>query len=543
MTSLDSLTAELDSLMQDIGGQTAGQGGSAFSMNELDDLLGSINQPPSSAGAGLTASGGATAILSTGPGQGFVSTGPGPRASTGPGAGFVSTGPGPISTGPGFVSTGPGPRVSTGPGAGFVSTGPGPRVSTGPGAGFVSTGPGPISTGPGLASTGPGAAFVRPQHAGRGGGNIGGVAEFTPEGKKLTVHGPPCDYCGEPVVGKVTNALGKHYHPEHFVCTNCSQPFPGGKFLEYEGKPYCEPHYYELFAPRCIACEQPIKEKVVKALGHFFHPEHFVCTGCGVSLVGKKYKEAGGEPYCDVCKAALQVEVDPKIHICGRCKKPIIGEYVTLNGQRMHPEHFRCEACGKEFTNGDCHEHMGKLYCKEDWDKLQLDICAGCRKPITGRSMTAMGRIWHPEHFCCAHCHTPFSGSQFYEHDNLPYCEVHYKILFGRLCAKCNKPVTHGAVEALGKIWHKEHFACQTCDTPLSVGSKICAWEGKPLCKKCYLKLPNEIRKKLEKKDKMEAKMEKARQRKEKREQKLLDKEEKKSLKKGKDIDGKDVFN
>jgi len=85
----------------------------------------------------------------------------------------------------------------------------------------------------------------------------------------------------------------------------------------------------------------------------------------------------------------------------------------------------------------------------------------GCRKPIIGRSLTAMGRVWHPEHFCCHHCHTPFAGSQFYEKDGLPYCQMHYEQLFGRPCGKCGKPVTHNGVESLGKIWHKEHFCCQ----------------------------------------------------------------------------------
>jgi hypothetical protein len=36
------------------------------------------------------------------------------------------------------------------------------------------------------------------------------------------------------VIGKVVNALGKTWHPEHFVCCTCSQPFPGGKFVEHE---------------------------------------------------------------------------------------------------------------------------------------------------------------------------------------------------------------------------------------------------------------------------------------------------------------------
>jgi hypothetical protein len=48
------------------------------------------------------------------------------------------------------------------------------------------------------------------------------------------------------------------------------------------------------------------------------------------------------------------------------------------------------------------------------------------------------GRVWHPEHFCCAHCHTPFAGSEFFEKDGLPYCEEHFKQLFGRPCSKCD---------------------------------------------------------------------------------------------------------
>lgn len=163
-------------------------------------------------------------------------------------------------------------------------------------------------------SSGPGETYVKPQAAGRGGGGIGGVATHTPDGKAIKVNAPPCDYCGEPIIGtnafffpfssgdfvspykytktnknktktqqtkqkntrevfverqnntkqnkickcyitgRVTNALGKMFHPEHFVCANCSQPFRDGKFVEHEGKPYCSDHYFELFAPRCFRC-------------------------------------------------------------------------------------------------------------------------------------------------------------------------------------------------------------------------------------------------------------------------------------------------
>src|SRR5690606_17069925 len=123
-------------------------------------------------------------------------------------------------------------------------------------------------------------------------------------------------------------------------------------------------------------------------------------------------------------------------------------------GQYLHPEHYECTACGKPFINGDCYTYQGKPYCKEDYDKLQKDTCAGCRKPITGRSITAMGRCWHPEHFCCAHCNEPFGASKFYPQNGLPYCEADYRLLFGKMCAKCNKTVIAYGVETMGKIWH-----------------------------------------------------------------------------------------
>jgi hypothetical protein len=38
--------------------------------------------------------------------------------------------------------------------------------------------------------------------------------------------------------------------------------------------------------------------------------------------------------------------------------------------------------------------------------------------------------------------------------------------------------VVKNGVEALGKIWHREHFVCQHCDDPLNPEGKICQAEG-----------------------------------------------------------------
>ncbi len=55
--------------------------------------------------------------------------------------------------------------------------------------------------------------------------------------------------------------------------------------------------------------------------------------------------------------------------------------------------------------------------------------------------MSALNRVWHPEHFVCMYCNEPFGESNFWEKDNQPYCETHYYLLFGEVCAKCMQAV------------------------------------------------------------------------------------------------------
>jgi len=59
--------------------------------------------------------------------------------------------------------------------------------------------------------------------------------------------GAICAGCSKPVSGRVVQALGKKWHPEHFVCTFCMNPLPGGNYTENSGKAYCKPCYAKLF--------------------------------------------------------------------------------------------------------------------------------------------------------------------------------------------------------------------------------------------------------------------------------------------------------
>ena len=67
-----------------------------------------------------------------------------------------------------------------------------------------------------------------------------------------------CAACKKPILGKVLDALGRQWHPEHFTCASCETELSNATYYESNGRPYCEKDYHELYAPRCAYCNGPI---------------------------------------------------------------------------------------------------------------------------------------------------------------------------------------------------------------------------------------------------------------------------------------------
>eukprot|EP00003_Mantamonas_plastica_P014350 TRINITY_DN248_c0_g1_i3.p1 TRINITY_DN248_c0_g1~~TRINITY_DN248_c0_g1_i3.p1 ORF type:complete len:420 (+),score=122.35 TRINITY_DN248_c0_g1_i3:790-2049(+) len=334
----------------------------------------------------------------------------------------------------------------------------------------------------------------------------------TQSGIQTSEDGPPCDACGKGIPGFAAQALGKKYHVECFVCCRCEKAFGDNPFFEHEGKVYCADDYQEMFGVRCASCLRPITDKCVNALGKKWHPEHFRCASCDVSLSGKRFAQIEGEPHCHECKMRIKSENDPEaeVHECGKCGKPIYGDYIMLQGKYIHPEHFSCHECGAELRGGQCFEFDNELYCEYDYNKLIASCCAMCKKKIDGRALNALGRQFHPECFACSICESSLSDGQFYEKDGKAYCETHYYSLFGKMCANCEKPITGKGIYAIEQNWHETCFLCVGCNCNLA-GKVFLEYENKPVCKKCFNKLPKEIRKAAEKARKQRQKEEKAR--------------------------------
>uniref|UniRef100_H3D0A1 Paxillin n=1 Tax=Tetraodon nigroviridis TaxID=99883 RepID=H3D0A1_TETNG len=233
-----------------------------------------------------------------------------------------------------------------------------------------------------------------------------------------------CGACKKPIVGQVVTAMGRTWHPEHFVCTHCQEEIGSKNFFERDGQPYCEKDYHNLFSPRCQYCNGPILDKVVTALDKTWHPEHFFCAQCGSFFGAEGFHEKDGKAYC---RKDYFDMFAPK---CGGCARAILENYISALNSLWHPECFVCRECFTPFVNGSFFDHDGQPYCEAHYHERRGSLCSGCQKPITGRCITAMGKKFHPEHFVCAFCLKQLNKGTFKEQNEKPYCQICFIKLF-----------------------------------------------------------------------------------------------------------------
>ncbi|GAA6222262.1 nascent polypeptide-associated complex subunit alpha, muscle-specific form-like isoform X1 [Lates japonicus] len=112
---------------------------------------------------------------------------------------------------------------------------------------------------------------------------------------------PKCGGCARAILENYISALNSLWHPECFVCRECFTPFINGSFFDHEGQPYCEAHYHERRGSLCSGCQKPITGRCITAMGKKFHPEHFVCAFCLKQLNKGTFKEQNDKPYCHGC--------------------------------------------------------------------------------------------------------------------------------------------------------------------------------------------------------------------------------------------------
>ncbi|CAG2118760.1 unnamed protein product, partial [Medioppia subpectinata] len=123
----------------------------------------------------------------------------------------------------------------------------------------------------------------------------------------------PCAACGQYIVGKLLKVMDEMFHPECFRCTNCSTTLNNENYKPHENKPYCVPCYEKLFGPPCTVCKKSTQDNRYHVLNRIWHPECFCCVECTKRLTPDNFVERMGSPYCKDCYHKLY---SPKCCAC-----------------------------------------------------------------------------------------------------------------------------------------------------------------------------------------------------------------------------------
>ncbi|VVC31723.1 Hypothetical protein CINCED_3A005226 [Cinara cedri] len=175
-----------------------------------------------------------------------------------------------------------------------------------------------------------------------------------------------------------------------------------------------------------------------------------------------------------------------RVPLCGQCNLYIRGPFITALGKIWCPEHFICtnEKCRRPLQDIGFVEEDNGLYCEYCFEQYLAPVCNKCTKKIKGDCLNAIGKQFHPECFKCTYCSKLFGNSPFFLEDSLPYCEEDWNELFTTKCIACGFPIEAGDrwVEALNNNYHSPCFNCSKCKVNLE-GQSFFAKGGRPFCK------------------------------------------------------------
>uniref|UniRef100_A0AAV1T5J0 Uncharacterized protein n=1 Tax=Peronospora matthiolae TaxID=2874970 RepID=A0AAV1T5J0_9STRA len=111
-----------------------------------------------------------------------------------------------------------------------------------------------------------------------------------------------CGGCGLVLEGEAVGALNQYFHYECFKCNQCSGVIAEDDgYAEKDNQTFHQACYQTRFSKKCHRCSKILKGKVVKALNHLYHPDCFVCFQCSASL-SESFFEHESEAVCAKCK-------------------------------------------------------------------------------------------------------------------------------------------------------------------------------------------------------------------------------------------------
>lgn len=256
----------------------------------------------------------------------------------------------------------------------------------------------------------------------------------------------------------------------------------GGSFLLQ--KPSKKKSVLSSNSELCASCDNLIQdeEESISACNKFWHSDHFKCHKCSCQLEEYNFFESEEWPFCSQCYQQKTLD------ICPGCKKPIISSRNTITalGQLWHTEHFICTQCKtSDIQNTEFFpDSDNNPFCRKCYLSVHGPRCPACNQPVLTECVKACGSVWHIEHFKCEVCKIPFGTTgNYFEFEKKPYCQTHYYETAGLLCAGCKQPISGRCVNSQGKRYHPDCLRCNVCTK--TVKGKYLEKKGIIICQTC----------------------------------------------------------
>ena len=162
--------------------------------------------------------------------------------------------------------------------------------------------------------------------------------------------------------------------------------------------------------------------------------------------------------------------------ICSKCKLPIEGRYIRVDGKIFHPDCFTCQKCGLPIK-GEYSKHKSKYYHPDCYKKVKGLICDHCGLLLGDNWQEYKGKKYHPECYkknyqlVCDICKQPINGKYTKDENGIYHieCYKNYKL---PKCDICFRPIEGKyIVDPWGNhahLYHKNQKTV-TCDSCLRI--------------------------------------------------------------------------
>lgn len=244
----------------------------------------------------------------------------------------------------------------------------------------------------------------------------------------------PCSVCQKPIYSNervVQTSAMTTLHLSCFRCQKCHMSLEHSQFYVHDTQKesgadpntylaqknikkqtkflYCHLDYHELFSPRCNYCSTPIEGSAIFALEKYWHDGHFFCGSCNTPF-------EKGQDYC-IVDPTQAVKEGKKVGVKGNRTTSVSNTSTSTNGSNNESKKVAwCLDCFSKKTSVSCWkcskilpQHNREVPGNDQDPNYSDNSEAAGHEPC----IEALGRTWCTECFACEECNTPFETSEF----------------------------------------------------------------------------------------------------------------------------------